>query len=170
MMYTYPTQTTFIYLIFSFTFFSSTCFFSIPIKYLFISSTHHLISSSAILLHPKDSSSSSLKRQEERNILYTKKSERRRSSQQQWVYGFMLELKIAHLIQNFAIYLIGQKLEERKRKKEPLLLARCNFSFGLLVIDEEGAQSVEKFFSYMMVFFLFLFFYFFYRDLGKISK
>ena len=72
MMYTYPTQTTFIYLIFSFTFFSSTCFFSIPIKYLFISSTHHRISSSAILLHPKDSSSSSLKRQEERNILYTK--------------------------------------------------------------------------------------------------
>ena len=74
MMYTYPTQTTFIYLVFSFTFFSSTCFFSIPIKYLFFSSTHHLVSSITHLFHLKlkDSSSCSPKRQEERDTLHSK--------------------------------------------------------------------------------------------------
>ena len=52
----------------------------------------------------------------------------------------------------------------KEKKEEPLLPAQCDFSFGLLAIDKEGAQSVEKFFSYMMVFF-----FFFNRDLGKIE-
>ena len=45
----------------------------IPIKYLFFSSTHHLVSSSGLLPYPKYGSSCSPKRQEERNILHTQK-------------------------------------------------------------------------------------------------
>ena len=47
---------------------------------------------------------------------------------------------------------------EKEKKEEPLLPARCDSSFGLLAIDEEGAKSVEKFFSYMTVFFIYFFF------------
>ena len=56
---------------------------------------------------------------------------------------------------------------EKEKKEEPLLPARCDSSFGLLAIDKEGAKSVEKFYSYMTVFFIYLFI--FNRDHGKIE-
>ena len=64
----------------------------------------------------------------------------------------------------FVYFVVGWlKFGEKERKEEPLLLAQWNSFFGLLAIDKEGAQSVEKFFSgSMMVFFLG-------RDLGKIE-
>ena len=64
----------------------------------------------------------------------------------------------------FVYFVVGWlKFGGKERKEEPLLLAQWNSFFGLLAIDKEGAQSVEKFFSgSMMVFFLG-------RDLGKIE-
>ena len=121
--------TTFIYLFFSFTFFSSTCFFphSHQISFLFLHSPSCLFfrSSSSPKIQfffftqktRRKNYITQKMRVEEAATTEEESHSRRKSSQQQWVYGFMLELKFAHLIQNFVVCLVGQKLEERKRKK-----------------------------------------------------
>ena len=59
------------------------------------------------------------------------------------------------LCMSFSVYFVVGclKFGERERKEEPLLPAQWNSFFGLLAIDKQGAQSVEKFFSSSMTIF-----------------
>ena len=79
------------------------------------------------------------------------RSRRRRSPLQQWVYGFMLELKIAYLIQNFAVCLVGQNLEERKRKNNLRKRIKKSEKEGRLrvatVIKEKKEKKFFKYYS-----------------------
>ena len=93
------------------------------------------------------------------------KKKRRRSSQQKkkkpaTVVGLWVYVGIEHCTFDleFSSLFGWLEVEGKEKKEEPLLPTRCDFSFGLLAIDKDGAQSVEKFFSYMTVFFYYYFF------------
>ena len=136
MMYTYPTQTTFIYLFFPSLF--SPPSISSPFPSKFFSFPPLTILS---LLHPRDSSSSSPKRQEERNILYKKKKKWEKTKKPAAIVGLWVYVRIEHYTFDLEFCSVFGWLEVggKKKKEEPLLLAQCDFSFGLLAIDKEGA-------------------------------
>ena len=149
MMYTYPTQTTFIDLFFPSLFshpsvsspFPSNIFSFPPLTILSLLQLFFFTQKTVLLHHPKD---------KKKEIYYTQKKKKKREKKKLAVEeeeeeahsssGFMLELKIAHLIDLEFCSLFGWlEVGGKEKKKEPLLPALCNFSFRLLAIDEEGA-------------------------------
>ena len=128
------------YFIFSSLFISFTRFFPIPIKYLFFSSTHHLVSSSPkrqfFFFHPKDKTreiyyTHTHTHTKERRRIHSKRRRRRRRRRrrsQQWVYvgieNCTLDLEFCSL---FGWLEFGGK----EKKEEPVwgfvFWASCNW-------------------------------------------